>query len=413
VRANDSDPDGDPLTVVSVTQPPAGGTASVGAGGQNVVFTPAANFNGSVNFTYTVSDGQGGTGSANVNVTVTAVNDAPDAVDDVAVTSEDAPVTVDVLGNDVDADGDALTITGVSNPTNGTATVVAGGTAVRFTPAPGFSGTGGVSYTVSDGQGGTDTARLTVSVGAVQDAPTAVEDAATTPEDVAVTINVLANDIDPDDDPLQVQSVRNGTNGAVTIVNNAGAVLYTPNPNFFGTDSFTYTVTDGGGNSAATVTVTVTPVPDPPVANDDAAATPEQTPVTIGVMANDLDPDGDPISVTGVTAPANGTAAVNENGAVTYTPNAGFRGTDTFTYTLTDGSGTDTATVTVSIEQVEVGALNVEVEAPGSAGRVDGHDVLFILRSIATQDPRADVNRDGVVDQTDVQLALGAMGAGQ
>jgi hypothetical protein len=230
---------------------------------------------------------------------------------------------------------------------------------------------------------------------------------------VAVTISVLANDVDPDDDPLQVQSVRNGTNGSVTIVNNAGAVLYTPNPNFFGTDSFTYTVTDGGGNSAATVTVTVTPLPDPPVANDDAAATPEQTPVTIGVMANDLDPDGDPISVTGVTTPANGAAAVNENGAVTYTPNAGFSGTDTFTYTLTDGSGTDTATVTVSIEQVEVGALNVEVEAPGSAGRVDGHDVLFILRSIATQDPRADVNRDGVVDQTDVQLALGAMGAGQ
>jgi PKD repeat protein len=413
VRANDTDADGDPLTVISVTQPPAGGTAAVGAGGQNVVFTPAPDFHGTVNFTYTVGDGHANTASANVNVTITPVNDPPDAVDDGASTPEDTPVTVNVLGNDVDPDGDPLTITGVSNPTNGTAQVVVGGTGVRFTPAPGFSGTGGVSYTVSDGQGGTDTARLTVSVGAVQDAPTAVEDAATTPEDVAVTIGVLSNDIDPDNDPLHVQSVGIAANGTVAIVNDGAAVRYTPNLNFNGTDSFTYTATDGGGSSSATVTVTVTPLPDPPVANDDAAATPEQTAVTIGVMANDLDPDGDPISVTGVTAPANGTATVNENGAITYTPNGGFRGTDTFTYTLTDGTGTDTAVVTVSIEQVEVGALNVEVDAPGSAGRVDGHDVLFILRSIATQDPRADVNRDGVVDQTDVQLALGAMGAGQ
>ena len=130
-------------------------------------------------------------------------------------------------------------------------------------------------------------------------------------------------------------------------------MTYTPDANFFGTDTFDYTIHDGkGGFDTATVTVTVERTPNsPPNAVDDSATTQENTAVTINVVANDSDPNGDPITVTNVTQPANGTATNNGDGTVTYTPNNGFTGTDTFQYTISDGrGGTDTANVTVMVQ---------------------------------------------------------------
>ncbi|MCB9009759.1 MAG: tandem-95 repeat protein [Ardenticatenaceae bacterium] len=153
-------------------------------------------------------------------------------------------------------------------------------------------------------------------------APVAVDDSATTDEDTAVTIDVLANDSDSDGDSLTVESVTDPTNG--TVVNNGTDVTYTPNANFNGVDSFSYTVSDGnGGSDTATVTITVNGVNDAPVANDDSATTDEDTAVTIDVLANDSDSDGDSLTVESVTHPTNGTA-VNNATDVTYTPDAGF-----------------------------------------------------------------------------------------
>ena len=151
VLSNDSDPDGNILTVDSLTQP-TNGSVVVNAD-ETVSYTPASNFNGSDSFSYTAADGNGGTDSATVSVSVTAVNDVPTAVADNARTSEDIAVKIDVLSNDGDTDGDTLTVDSLTQPTNGTVVMNADET-VSYTPASNFNGSDSFSYTVEDGNGG-------------------------------------------------------------------------------------------------------------------------------------------------------------------------------------------------------------------------------------------------------------------
>src|SRR4029079_18918800 len=166
---NDSDVDGDTLTITSVS--PASGTASIS--GTNVVFTPATNFVGTATIGYSISDGNGGSASALITVTVSAVNDPPIAVNDFTNTVEDIAVTIQALVNDSDVDGDTLTITSVS-PTSGTASI--SGTNVVFTPATNFVGTATIGYSISDGNGGSASSLITVTVGAANDPPIARND---------------------------------------------------------------------------------------------------------------------------------------------------------------------------------------------------------------------------------------------
>ncbi|WP_417920850.1 Ig-like domain-containing protein, partial [Christiangramia marina] len=189
VLDNDSDPDGDELTVtISEAQEPANGTVTIDENGV-VTYTPDENFNGTDSFDYTISDGNGGTDTATVTVTVGAENDAPIAVDDSASTIEDTPVDITVLDNDSDPDGDELTVTisEAQEPANGTVTIDENGV-VTYTPDENFNGTDSFDYTISDGNGGTDTATVTVTVGAENDAPIAVDDSASTIEDTPVEI---------------------------------------------------------------------------------------------------------------------------------------------------------------------------------------------------------------------------------
>src|SRR5204863_312498 len=155
--ANDSDVDGDPLIITSVS--PTNGTASIA--GTNVVFTPAANFNGTATIGYSISDGNGGTASALITVTVSGANDPPVSVNDFTNTVEDVSVTIQELANDSDVDGDALIITSVS-PTNGTASIA--GTLHDALPISNFNGTATIGYSISDGNGGTASALITVTV---------------------------------------------------------------------------------------------------------------------------------------------------------------------------------------------------------------------------------------------------------
>ncbi|MEE8389245.1 MAG: Ig-like domain-containing protein [Anaerolineae bacterium] len=186
--------------------------------------------------------------------------------------------------------------------------------------------------------------------------PTAVGDAAATNEDTPVTINVLSNDSDPDGDPLAIGSVGLPTNGVVTI-SNTQSLIYTPTLNFNGADVFTYTATDGSLSDAAIVTVTVNPVNDAPAAVDDTATTTEDTPLTISVLSNDSDPDGDPLAIGSVGLPTNGVVTISNTQSLIYTPTLGFIGTDVFTYTASDGSLSDTATVTVTVNPPPVSGL--------------------------------------------------------
>ncbi|MCA9938168.1 MAG: tandem-95 repeat protein, partial [Anaerolineales bacterium] len=281
--------------------------------------------------------------AAAATLIINSLNDPPTAVDDSATTPEDTPITVDVLANDSDPNGDALTVSGVTQPTHGV--VVNNGADVTYTPDADYNGPDSFTYTISDGNGGTDTATVSLTIAPVNDAPVALNDSDTTLEDVPVTIDVLANDTDVDGDALTVSAMTQPTHGGV--VNNGTDVTYTPDADYNGLDSFTYTVNDGhGGTDTATVAVIVTAVGDAPIAMNDSATTPEDTPVTIDVLANDFDGDGDPLTVTAVSTATHGTVALNPDSSVTYTPDADYHGSDSFTYTVSDGNGgTDTATV--------------------------------------------------------------------
>jgi len=351
VLFNDNDPDGDTLSVTAVSAP-GHGTAVINAD-NTVTYTPAATYHGDDTFTYTISDGNGGTDTATVSVTVTSVNNAPDAADDEATTAEDTAVTIPVLANDTDDDGDTLSVTSTSIPGHGSATINADKT-ITYTPAANYHGSDTFTYTISDGNGGTDTATVSVTITSVNDVPDAADDEATTAEDTAVTIPVLTNDTDADDDDiLSVTSTSIPGHGSATI-NADKTVTYTPAATYHGDDTFTYTISDGnGGTDTATVSVTVTSVNNAPDAADDEATTAEDTAVTIPVLANDTDDDGDTLSVTSTSIPGHGSATINADKTITYTPAANYHGSDTFTYTISDGNGgTDTATVSVTITSV-------------------------------------------------------------
>ena len=183
---------------------PAHGTAVIA--GTSVTYTPAANYNGADSFTYTVGDGNGGSATATVTVTVTGVNDGPVAVDDAATTAEDTAVSVTVLANDSDLDGDTLAVSSVSTPAHGAAVIA--GTSVTYTPALNYNGPDSFTYTVGDGNGGSATATVTVTVTGVNDGPVAVDDAATTAEDTAIDVTVLTNDSDLDGDTLSISECQ-------------------------------------------------------------------------------------------------------------------------------------------------------------------------------------------------------------
>ncbi len=304
VLANDTDVDGDPLTVTAVSDPP-NGSAEITGGGQAVRYTPDAGFSGTDTFTYTVSDGRGGVDQGTVTVTVTPVNSAPIALDDEAATTENTPVEIDVLANDSDPDGDPLTVVAVTEPGSGGAEITGGGLMVRYTPAADFTGADGFSYTVDDGQGGQATADVALTVTRVNTAPVAAADEAATPEDAPVAIDVLANDSDPDGDPLSITAVADPAHGAAEITDGGQMVRYTPDPDFNGADGFSYTVDDGqGGQATADVALTVTPVNDPPAPPlitdppDGADRVIEGDPEALfGVeWTAAADPDGDPVT---------------------------------------------------------------------------------------------------------------------
>jgi hypothetical protein len=254
-----------------------------------------------------------------------------------------------VLANDSDPDGDALAVTALSTPANGTVLKNADGS-VTYTAKSGFVGTDTFTYQATDGAANSNTATVTVQVTALTNsAPVAKNDTATTNKGVPVTIAVLANDTDPDGDLLSVKSFSQPANGSVS-VNASGVFTYTPKAGFAGTDTFTYVVSDGTTTSN-TATVTIQVVNRPPVAVNDTASTSKGTTVRIPVLANDSDPDGDALTVVGLTQPVNGTLTLNPDGTVSYTPKKGFTGTDSFTYKASDGTTTsNTATVTITVK---------------------------------------------------------------
>jgi uncharacterized repeat protein (TIGR01451 family) len=410
VTGNDTDVEGNALTVVANT-PASFGTVTCGA--TTCTYTPGPDYNGADSFTYTISDGAGGTATATVSITVTAVNDTPVAADDAATTLEDNPVTFAPRGNDTDVDGDTLSIVSWTPAAHGT--VLCSPVTCAYTPAADYNGPDSFTYTVSDGAGGTSTATVVLTVTAVNDAPVAADDAGTTAEDNATTVAVTGNDTDTEGDLLTVQSWTQGAHGSVSCA--GGTCTYTPDPDYHGPDSFTYTIADGnGGGATATVVVTVTSVNDAPVATGETTTTVEDNPVIVDVLANDTDVDGDTLVVSLWTDGLHGAVVCDASGC-TYTPGPDYHGPDSFTYTVSDGAGgtaTETVTITVigdndaPVAVADAGTLDedgtVDVDVIGNDTDVDGdalavnawtepaHGTVTCTATVCTYVPVADFN---------------------
>ncbi|HHX8653599.1 TPA: tandem-95 repeat protein, partial [Vibrio diabolicus] len=348
VLANDSDIEGDDLSITSASVSEKQGIVEIVDG--KLVFTPAENFNGNATISYTISDGEL-EDEAQVSVTVNSVNDAPIALNDATITEEDTSVTIDVLPNDTDIDGDALSIESASVPSDQGQVEIIDGKLV-FTPTENFNGDAEITYTVTDGSL-TDQATVTVTVNAVNDTPVVESNIAdqTLAEDFTpytIDLNTAFSDVDNADGELTF-SVSGNSNIQVAIVN--GIATFTPTADWNGSEALTFTATDPSGESVSqTVNFTVAPVAD--IVADNATVA-EDTPTTIKVLGNDtFEGDDKVVSLDTNNGPANGTVSVNPDGSITYTPNDSYHGTDSFTYIVTSGGVSESTTVNVDVTPV-------------------------------------------------------------
>ena len=440
--ATASDPEGDAIVLTDVSVPIAGQASIVS---DTILYEPAPDYSGTTSLAYTVGDVNGATapGSVIVNVlpagsapipvpvgnppisvpvtnppitppptsppVVVPVNQPPVASDDTAITTENTPATIAVLGNDSDPDADPLTISAVGAPSFGTASLI--GNAVQYSPNFASNGSDAFTYTVTDPSGATSTAVITVTITPVNDAPsfnggtnlTSLEDAG--PQ----TIPSWATSISPGPANESTQTITftttNDNNPLFTTqpaIAPDGTLTYTPATNAYGTATITTNITDTGGtlnggtNTSPTQTATITITPVPPIPQADAYAVNQDTPLSVaapGLLANDFDPIANPLTVVTVpvAAPTNGTLTLGTDGSFLYTPNLGFLGSDSFTYQVDDGAGL-TATATVSIT-VNSGITTSGFYLGTTGSNADNYDLISSPPPAAA--PVPDFDADG------------------
>ena len=415
---NDADIDSDTLTVVAVysgTSNNVGTTGAVGTGlvgdygtltlDADGIYSYAANASatealaaGTVVedvFTYTVSDGLVES-SAEIRISVTGVNDAPVAVaDQVNAIQGQSAVDINVLINDQDVDGDALSLTLVGASAGGTVIVNEDQT-LSYTPLPSFSGEELITYSISDGNGGSATVQLAVAVSASEMGPIALNDVASIEEDtLLLNFDVLANDSAPVGETLTLTSATSESAATITI-NEDGTLSYQGPSDFYGSDIVSYSIQDSQGRvSQAAVEITITPVNDDPIASSNVDAIAENGLIEFeedkSLLSDDLDVDGDTLAVSAIRAGASseqgangavgeslvgayGTLTLNANGNYSYAANAGAvedlsAGTvveDVFTYTVSDGALSSNAELRISVTGVNdapIAVTNVEAVA--------------------------------------------------
>ena len=286
--------------------------------------------------------------SFDLNIKVS--NNAPVAVTDEVTANEDTTISISVLDNDSDKDGDTITIDSAI-ASNGTASIINGNT-LNYTANVNFNGADTIVYIISDGNGGSASSVVAVTITAVNDNPVANPDSATVAEDTLINLNVLTNDTDVDGNTITIDNNSISANNGTVSIESDSTINYTPNINFNGLDSLTYSISDGeGGAASSSVALTVTAVNDAPIAAADSVSANEDTLVNIDILSNDFDPDGDTLFVTVATA-SNGAVTIKADKTLDYIPNPNFNGSDTISYSISNGHLTDKSEVAVSITAV-------------------------------------------------------------
>ena len=361
--ANDNDPNAtDTLQATIVTSPQHGSLSANGDG--SFTYTPTAGYSGPDSFTYTASDGRLTSNTATVSLAINPAAQPPQAAPDSYSSPQDTLLTVGVKGvlaNDYSPQGDALTAQIVANASKGTVSLNADGS-FTYAPQAGFVGSDSFSYRARDAHGlSSNVTTAVINVGVLNVAPVGNADTYQATEDKVLFVigpGVLANDTDANGDSLSSVLVNAPLHGSLTLGGD-GSINYTPDPNFNGTDTFTYRALDGGklASSPTLVTINVAAVPDAPVGVADSYVTPEDTTLAVpagatqGVLFNDIDVDGNAPTAVLVDGPAHALAfTFNADGTFSYTPAANYNGADSFTYRPVDPvSGLQGATTTVSI----------------------------------------------------------------
>ncbi len=364
--ANDHDPDDDlePIGYVTVLSGPVNGTATLTASGLEVQHDGAEAVSDSVR--YEVCDAAGLCDQATVALAVMPVNDAPLLQDDALVLAEGGSAVLAPLGNDVDVDGslDAGTLAVVVGPAHGTVSV--GGDAVTYVHDGSEGADDAFTYTVCDDGGACSEATVQVVVLPVDDPPVVADDVLTVAEGGEGSVDLLANDSDPDGGYPVVQASA-GAHGAVSVA--AGVLTYRHGGGESVSDAVAYQVCGATGCQAGSLAVTITPVDDAPVAVPDAYGTDGELVVAAsdGVLANDSDVDSTLVAER-VRGPEHGSLAQETDGGIVYTPEEGFSGTDRFTYAAADGTSRAEAVVELAVGGTQSLVADVGETSGGGCG---------------------------------------------
>ncbi len=369
-----SDVDGDPLTFTVVDDPLHGTlTGTV----PDLTYTPDANYNGLDSFTFKANDGALDSNTATVSITVNPVNDAPVCAPVSLDTDEDTAGQANP--SCTDTEGDTLSYSIVSQPAHGSASVALG--KLVYTPDADYNGPDSFIYKANDGTADSNTATVTVTVNPVNDAPVADAQSVTTDEDTPVAITLTGSDVDGD--ALTFAIATPPAHG--TLSGSAPNLTYTPEADYSGPDSFTFTVNDGLLDSTpATVTITVAPVNDAPVANAQTVSTLQDTPLPITLTGSDV--ENDPLTFAITTSPAHGTLSGTAPD-LTYTPDAGFSGSDSFSFTVNDGLlDSAPALVTINVAYVNTAPTDITLS---NASVEENKPVGTTVGTFTTTDPDA------------------------
>jgi len=392
-------------TALTISTAPiaAQGTATANLGAGTITFTPNPTFNGVASFQYTVTTANG---SDVVRVYVRVNNSPVNAVDDnPAGQNSGTTQTIIVLSNDVDPEGAALTVTILTQPTNGTA-IVNGSNQVVYTPNTGFTGTDALTYRVCEpsptcGSPYCDDAVLNLIV--LNQPPVGTPDSKTVLPCLANTINLLSNDTDPEGQVLTISNLSALSNiAAGTLVNNNdGTVTFTPTPGYSGTVTFTYSITDNGvppmtSLTPATVTIIVFNPPNTaPIALNDVESTNMEEVLYASILDNDSDPENQELTIPVITvAPLHGTATVLANGLIEYTPNPGFSGTDVLTYQICD-KVINQAICSTAPGFCVTATLTITVEAPNTVIAINDENSTWVNTPVSGATLTNDVDPQG------------------